>query len=905
MKKVTKIVIASTLIAPMLAPVIQVKTLAADNSVVKLRFLETTDLHTNSMNYDYFKDAQDETIGLVKAATVIKQEQNVVGESNSFLFDNGDTLQGTPFGDYVKNQYDQGNKGKHPMYELMEYLGYDAVTLGNHEFNFGLDFLKNAMSASKGEIKFVNSNVLDAVTKKPIVSDYNEDGKDYQIIERQVKDQNGQMKTVKVGVFGVVTPQIMAWDAGNLTGKVTAEDIIPTAKATAKKLKDAGADVVVALGHTGIGDTTDQKDGDENVGYALTKIADIDVLMTGHQHGKFPATDSAFNKLPNVDAANGLINGKPVVMANTQGKNVGVIDLQLKQDGDKWTVDTSAAKLADVTKDTTADAGAVKLIEKAHEGTLAYIRQQVGTINDDIQSFFALVQDDDSVQFVTNAQKWYVEKQLQENADLAQYKDLPLLSAGAPFKTGGRNQVNASDYTLIKKGPIALKNVADLYVYPNTLEVVKVTGADVKNWLEMSAGQFNEVTDAKTDLLNKEFRSYNFDILDGLTYEIDITKPAKYDFNGVLVKEDANRVQNIKYQGKAITDEQEFLVATNNYRAGSATFPGLGGGKNIVYKSAYETRNVISDFIKAKQPVDYQADDNWSLVASKPLTVNFDSAEAAADYTKRYEGITNTGVKRAGDTGTFLKFKLDVPMKDFNVSVSAVKPGAKVITGTAVAGAKVTVKRGTSVLGTATADETGKYAVTVRPVKLRDKLTVVSELGFMKTEKTITVGTGVVATPAIDKKSAVYGSTVLTGKATDGLDVTLYKGSTKIAKAKTTASGFKIPVKDGLMTGTYTVKSTDISNKITKKASFTIKNTYPVKKWTGKKTLTGKVEKRQIVRLFQKTGNGYQLIAQDVADNHGNYVLKMRTGLATGSYKMNIYTASDRLDQSRYFITKK
>ncbi len=905
MKQITKIVMASTLIAPMLAPVIQVKTLAADNSVVKLRFLETTDLHTNSMNYDYFKDVQDETIGLVKAATVIKQEQNVVGEANSFVFDNGDTLQGTPFGDYVKNQYDKGNKGKHPMYELMEYIGYDAVTLGNHEFNFGLDFLKSAMKASSGEIKFVNSNVLDAVTKKPIVSEFNTDGKDYQIIERQVKDQNGQMKTVKVGVFGVVTPQIMAWDAGNLTGKVTAEDIVPVAKATAKKLKDAGADVVVALAHTGIGDTADQKDGDENVGYALTKIADIDVLMTGHQHGKFPDKTSAFNNLPNVDAANGLINGKPVVMANTQGKNVGVIDLQLKQDGEKWVVDTAGSKLADVTKDTAADAGAVKLIEKAHEGTLAYIRQQVGTINDDIQSFFALVQDDDSVQFVTNAQKWYVEKQLKENADLAQYKDLPLLSAGAPFKTGGRNQVNASDYTLIKKGPIALKNVADLYVYPNTLEVVKVTGADVKNWLEMSAGQFNEVTDAQTDLLNKEFRSYNFDILDGLTYDIDITKPAKFDFNGVVVKEDASRVQNIKYQGKEITDDQEFLVATNNYRAGSASFPGLGGGKKIVYKSAYETRNVISDFIKAKQPVDYQADNNWSLVASKPITVDFDSAEAAADYTKRYEGITNTGVKRAGETGTFLKFKLDVPMKDFNVSVSAVKPGAKLVTGTAVAGAKVTVKRGTTVLGTTTADETGKYAVTVRPVKLRDKLTVVSELGFMKKETTVIVGTGVVATPAIDKKSAVYGSTVLTGKATEGLDVTLYKGSTKIAKAKTTASGFKIPVKNGLMTGTYTVKSTDISNKITKKASFMIKNTYPVKKWAGKKTLTGKVEKRQIVRLFEKTSSGYKLIAQDVADNHGNYVLKMRTGLATGSYKMNIYTASDRLDQSRYFITKK
>ncbi|KOP28930.1 5'-nucleotidase [Exiguobacterium sp. BMC-KP] len=904
MKKATKLVIASTLIAPMLVPVVQVKTLAADNSVVKLRFLETTDLHTNSMNYDYFKDAQDETIGLVKAATVIKQQQTEVGATNSFLFDNGDTLQGTPFGDYVKNQYDKGNKGKHPMYELMEYLGYDAVTLGNHEFNFGLDFLKSAMSASSGSIKFVNSNVLDAVTKKPIVSDYNKDGKDYQIIERQVKDQNGDMKTVKVGVFGVVTPQIMVWDSSKLTGKVTAEDIIPTAKATAKKLKDAGADVVVALAHTGIGDTVDQKDGDENVGYALTKVEDIDVLMTGHQHGKFPAADSAFNKLPNVDKEKGLINGKPVVMANTQGKNVGVIDLQLKQVDGKWIVDTSGAKLADVTKDTAADVEAVKLIEKAHEGTLAYIRQEVGTINDDIQSFFALAQDDDSVQFVTNAQKWYVEKQLKENTDLAKYKDLPLLSAAAPFKTGGRNQVNANDYTLIKKGPIALKNVADLYVYPNTLQVVKITGADVKNWLEMSAGQFNQVGSEQTNLLNKDFRSYNFDILDGLTYEIDITQPAKFDYNGVEINKDANRVQNIKYQGKAIADDQEFLVATNDYRAGSATFPGVGAGKNIVYKSAYETRNVISDFIKAKQPVDYKADDNWSLVASKPMTVSFDSAVAAAPYVKRYEGVTNTGVTRPGETGTFLTFNMNVPMKDFTVSAKAVKPGAKVVTGQAVPGAKVTVKLGDKILGTATANEAGQYEVATRPLKLRDKLTVVSELSFMKTETNVTVGTGVVATPAIDKKSAVYGSTVLRGKATEGLDVTLYKGSTKIAKAKTTASGFKIAVKKGLTTGTYTVKSTDISNKITKKASFTIKNTYPVKNWSGKKTLTGKVEKRQIVRLYQKTESGYQLIAQDVADQHGNYVLKMRQALTNGSYKLNIYTAKDHLDQSRYFITK-
>lgn len=760
MKTALKWTIATALVLPATLPLHAPNVLASED-VVKLRFLETTDLHTNITNYDYFQDKVDNTIGLTKVATLIKQHRAEAGADNTFLFDNGDTIQGTPFGDYVREVH-QNNAGtfEHPMYKAMAALDYDAVTLGNHEFNFGLEFLYDVMEGSKGKLRFVTSNVKD-LEGNPIVSKFNVDGQEVQIIERTVTDTDGETHTIKVGVFGVVPPKIMSWDSGNLQGRVTAENIIPSAREAVSKLKAQGADVVVALAHSGIGESAaladEQRDDEENVGYALTKIDGLDMVMTGHQHGRFPDANGMFASFPNVDMAKGTINGKPVVMANNQGKDLGVIDFELEKVDGAWRVLDATAKLDTITANTPVDAEIQALIEDDHRATIEYINRPVGEIQDDIQSYFALVRDDSSVQFVTNAQKWFVEKELETNPDLAPYKGLPLLSAGAPFKAGGRELTDAGYYTNIPKGQIALKNVADLYVYPNTLEVVKVTGQDVMDWLEMSAGAYKEVKADGEPLLNLAFRSYNFDILDGLTYEIDVTGPAKFDAGGKLVNASANRVKNVEYNGKPITMDQELLVATNNYRAGSSSFPGLNGGNSIVYRSAYETRNVISDYIIASRgAVDYKADDNWKVVADAKRLATFETADAGKQYVDLYEGIEATDATRADAAGRLFRsytIALDPVTEaekvELVLSVDTIKPGAKAVTGVTTANANVTLKDGERVLATTKAQADGTYTLSVKPLKLRQTLTVVSELDGQTKEETKVVGAGHVGVPAL------------------------------------------------------------------------------------------------------------------------------------------------------------
>ncbi|MCT4799293.1 bifunctional 2',3'-cyclic-nucleotide 2'-phosphodiesterase/3'-nucleotidase [Exiguobacterium profundum] len=899
MKTALKWSIATALVLPTVLPLQAPNVLAeVDEDIVKLRFLETTDLHTNITNYDYFQDKVDNTIGLTKVATLINEHRTAAGETNTFLFDNGDTIQGTPFGDYVRESQAGKNEAfEHPMYKAMAALNYDAVTLGNHEFNFGLEFLYNAMEGSKGKLRFVNSNVKD-LEGNPIVSKFNVDGQEVQIIERTVTDLDGETHTIKVGVFGVVPPKIMSWDSGNLQGRVTAEDIIPSAREAVQKLKGQGADVVVALAHSGIGDSAaladEQLDSEENVGYALTKIDGLDMVMTGHQHGRFPDAKGMFASFPNVDMTKGTINGKPVVMANNQGKDLGVIDFELELVDGKWQIVDASAALDTVTADTAVDPTIQALIEDDHLATIDYINQPVGEIQDDIQSYFALVRDDASVQFVTNAQKWYVEKELETNPELSAYKELPLLSAGAPFKAGGRELTDASYYTNIPKGQIALKNVADLYVYPNTLEVVKVTGKDVMDWLEMSAGAFDQIEEDGENLLNLQFRSYNFDILDGLTYEIDVTGPAMFDVGGKLVNANANRVKNVEYNGQPIKMDQEFLVATNNYRAGSSSFPGLGGGKNIVYRSAYETRNVISDYIVSSgSNLDYKADNNWKIVADAKRSVTFETADAGKQYLNLYEGIEATDATREDAAGRLFRTytaELEVAPTDLTLAVDVIKPGAKVVTGKTAPSANVTLKDGKTVLATTTADAEGMYRLTVKPLKLRQSLTIESELNGKTMTETKVVGAGFVGTPAISKRLTYTNTTVLTGKTTEGATLVLKRDGKKVDYAKADENGnFTFKRSTGFFAAKYEIEAKDVSGKVVKTTSFELKNGSIVTPKTtkgvkaGTRALIGKTTPGATVVL--KDAKGKQ-VAKVQASWTGTYTFTFKKGLTKGTYKV-------------------
>ncbi|WP_298824645.1 bifunctional 2',3'-cyclic-nucleotide 2'-phosphodiesterase/3'-nucleotidase [uncultured Planococcus sp.] len=589
---------------------------------VTLRILGTSDLHTNFVNYDYYQDKVSNSLGLAKTGVLIEQARQE--NSNTLLFDNGDLIQGTPFGGY-KATVDPIEEGElHPAYAALDSLNFDASTLGNHEFNFGLDYLDEALDDAPFPV--LNANVYDAETNENRYEPYT-------IIDKEVVDGKGKKHTIQVGVIGVVAPHIMKWDRAHLEGKVIAEDAVESVEKFLPEVEKAGADVVVVLSHSGMGDETHEI-GEEDITYQLSEVEGVDAIITGHNHDVFPGS---YGDLKNVDQKQGTINGTPVVMPGNFGSHLGIIDLQLSQKGKEWNVESGKAQLREI--DAESDVVAQQVIDavkETHEATIEYVRSPVGETTAPINSYFSLVQDDPSVQIVNNAQTWYVEQQVAGTANA----DLPILSAAAPFKAGGRNGGNY--YTDIETGEIAIKNVADLYVFDNTVFALKLTGKDVKEWLEMSAGQFQQINPTATGeqpLINNDFRTYNFDVLDGVTYEIDVTTPPKYDAEGVLINPNSNRIKNLSYDGAPVTDAQEFLVATNNYRA-TGNFPGVTDAVEVI-DYAYENRQVIIDYLLEIGTIDPSADANWKFAPiAGDQNIVFETSANAQSLIPEGSGIT-------------------------------------------------------------------------------------------------------------------------------------------------------------------------------------------------------------------------------------------------------------------------
>ncbi len=615
---------------------------------LQLRLMGTSDLHANIFAYDYYRDRPDDRVGLAKTAGLIAIARAEV--KNSLLLDNGDIIQGTPLGDYVASRGLKTGE-VHPMIGAMNELGYSACALGNHEFNYGLDFLDMALAGAN--FPAVSCNIF-----KPDGSFY---VRPWIVLEPILRDEAGIEQKLRIGIIGFTPPQILQWDQSHLAGRVTTTGIAEAALATLPKLR-ASVDLVVALCHSGISRRASPEPAEENAALALARVPGIDAMFLGHQHLLLPGAD--YSGVAGVDVAKGALYGVPAFMPGFWGSHLGLIDLTLERPAAGWRV--AAAKVearpiyarndSGVASLAVAEPKVLAAAQAAHDETLAYVRSPVGDIVSPIQSYFALVADDPTVQIVNRAQSWYVKRLV---ATMPALNDIAILSAAAPFKAGGRG--GPDYYTDVKAGAIAIKDVADIYLYPNALRVVKIDGATLREWLERAASIFRRIDPGSTreqPLIDPAFASYNFDVIDGVTYAIDVTQAARYDDEGQLIAPQAHRIGDLRFEGEPIDESRPFLVVTNTYRAnGGGHFPGCDGS-TIVIEAPDANRDALMRYIVETQHVEPKADGNWRFAPwPKSVLATFETSPAAANAAQP-AGLKLTPMGAA--PGGFAKYRIEL-----------------------------------------------------------------------------------------------------------------------------------------------------------------------------------------------------------------------------------------------------
>lgn len=597
----------------------------AQKNQTHLRILETTDLHMHLLPYDYFADQPRLDLGLSLVAELIEAARAEV--STSLLFDNGDLLQGNPMGDFLANRHNSDPTEINPMIAAMNLLEYDAATVGNHDFNYGLSYLRHATDQAK--FPFVLSNAITRRGEAPEQDTLLYDP--FVILPKTVQMGDGRSEVLNIGVIGFVPPQITVWDFRHLVGQVITRDILDSARTWVPIMKKAGADLIVALCHSGIGPAREIR-GMENAATALAAVPGIDVVLAGHAHQHFPGHDIPMGA--HVDPGAGTLYGKPSVMAGFWGSHLGVIDVLLEKSDNGWSCRDSRSNLISVNSNP-SEATTGRQIRKAieatvaplHNKTLDYIRRPVGKTQIDMHTYFARVSGSAAVALVAEAQRWYLQARLSGT----RYADLPLLSAAAAFKAGGRG--GAGFYTDVPKGQLTIRNISDLYLYPNTIQALQITGCELREWLERSASQFLQIAENHADqpLLDVTFPSYDYDMIQGISYEIDPTQPARYDRLGRLINPDARRISSLHHYGENVADEDVFIVATNSYRAtGGGNFPGARI-ENVVYEAPDMVRDVLLQYIADSGGIRDVTPFNWRLRSFPGTSAFFESAPRGAE----------------------------------------------------------------------------------------------------------------------------------------------------------------------------------------------------------------------------------------------------------------------------------
>ena len=549
------------------------------NKTWSFSILGTTDLHSHVFDWDYYSDkaysdAKGNSVGVARVATLIKQQRKAKGEGHVLLVDAGDIIQGTSLGYYFARVDPITSGSKHPMATAMNHMRYDAAALGNHEFNYGIDTLRKF--EQQCHFPLLGANALDAKTLRPAFAPY---------AVKKIRVPGAP--DIKVGILGLTNPGIALWDKDNVSGRMVFPGLVEQAKKYVPRLRALGCDVVFLTDHSGLDGSSSYGDELPYVENASNLVAEqvpgIDAILVGHTH-----VEVSSYTVKNEETGDDVLLSEPYCW----GYRLSVFDFELELVRGQWKITSKTAQtLNPNTVD--EDPEIKKLLEADHELVVKYVNTAVGTCTEDLSAAESCWKDVPIMDFIQQVQMDSVKAGL-STADAA----LPLISVAAPFS-------RTAD---IPKGSVTIKDIAGLYIYDNTLYGKKLTGAQLKDYLEYAAKYYHQVpagtkVDTATLTNANSFWDYMYDVAAGVSYDIDIAQA------------EGSRIKNLTYNGTSVTDDQVFVVAVNNYRAnGGSGYPHIASAETV-YSAPDQVRDLMIAYVTAKgslDPADF-ATVNWKL----------------------------------------------------------------------------------------------------------------------------------------------------------------------------------------------------------------------------------------------------------------------------------------------------
>ena len=513
-----------------------------------LVILSTTDMHGRIFPIDYYTNRYD-NVGIAKVATLVKEARK--NDPDLLLLDSGDTIQGTPL-EYFHNK--RHNTPPDPMMLSMNALHYDAMAVGNHEYNFGLKVLEKARS--EAQFPWLSANTYDKDTARTHYKPY------------VVKEVSG----VRIGVLGLTTPGIPNWEnVPNYAGLEFHETVSEAGKWVTVLRNTEKVDLVVIAMHMGLeedlrtGQINPSQVPNENAAITIVRrVPGVDIILMGHTHREVSSL---------------VVNGVLLTQANRWASHVARVDVYLEQVGGRWRVIARSARTIPVTEKTALDPEIAKIGGPYDKETQDWLSRAIGESPEELTARDCRFRDTAIIDLI---------QRVQLEAGVAD------VSMAACFNQEAR----------IPKGKVTVRDIASLYEYENTLVTLELTGQQLQEALEHSAQYFREYEQGKSlaELIDQRVPGYNFDMAAGVAYDIDLTKPF------------GQRVQNLKFKGQPLAPTQKLRVVTNNYRVNGGGNYTMYKGAPVVYRSSEEVRELIIDWVEKHQTIPTQSNNNWHIV---------------------------------------------------------------------------------------------------------------------------------------------------------------------------------------------------------------------------------------------------------------------------------------------------